>query len=111
MSSSLEQHKKIIESMTKALNDQNIDEFLKYIDDNCQVKRDGESLSRSKDELKKQTEQRFLDPNYQHSLVEFLPTEDSDRIRFIVEHKDKKRYEQTCIFTKEGKIGEVSLTS
>ncbi|CAF1335176.1 unnamed protein product [Adineta ricciae] len=105
------QYKKIVETMTDALNKHNIDEFLTHYGDNCEVIRDGQCVIRSKDEFKKYAEERFSNPDAKANLVEFLPSESDDRIRFIVEHKDKKRYEQTCVFSKEGKVVQVHLKS
>ncbi|UJR11974.1 hypothetical protein I4U23_016152 [Adineta vaga] len=107
---SSDEHKKAVEGFIAALSAHNIDEYVSYYDPKCEVTLNGQVVIRSRDELKKQMEQRMSDPDYKVHIVEFLPIEGDDCVRFIVGDTDKNRKDETCVFSKEGKIVQQMIT-
>ncbi|CAF0903216.1 unnamed protein product [Adineta steineri] len=105
------QHKKVIESHVVAVCAHNIDEIMSYYDPNCEVSFDGQVVMRSKDDIKSKTEKWLLDPNYKVEIVDFLPVEGDDRVRFIATDTNNKRFEEICVFSKEGKFIQLMVTS
>ncbi|CAF1348599.1 unnamed protein product [Adineta ricciae] len=107
---SADEHKKAVESYIAALCAHNIDGYISHYDPECEVTLNGQVVIRSRDELKTKMEQRLSNPDYKVYIIEFLPIEGDDCVRFIVEDTDKSRKDETCIFSKEGKIVQQMIT-